>query len=113
KKEPDSTQREQNEGKALATPKSGPPKKGVPRWGMPEGGLGGKSGGGGPSPHIFYGRKEPVAYFPYLCLEICAWPQARSRRIPALTGGGISEIKNYLYFKRFSFTNIYLKEMIS
>ncbi|MGL5724724.1 hypothetical protein, partial [Cetobacterium sp.] len=36
-------------------------------WGMPEGGLGGKSGGGGPSPHIFYGRKEPVAYIPYLC----------------------------------------------
>ncbi|MGL4971132.1 MAG: hypothetical protein ACRC45_05835, partial [Cetobacterium sp.] len=61
------SRREQNEGKALATPKSGPPKKGVPRWGMPEGGLGGKSGGGGPSPHIFYERKEPVAYFPYLC----------------------------------------------
>ncbi|MGL5577911.1 MAG: hypothetical protein ACRDB7_02225, partial [Fusobacteriaceae bacterium] len=60
------SRREQNEGKALATPKSGPPKKGVPKWGMPEGGLGGKSGGGGPSPHIFYGRKEPVAYFPYL-----------------------------------------------
>ncbi|MGL6168071.1 MAG: hypothetical protein ACRC0Y_07270 [Fusobacteriaceae bacterium] len=34
---------------------------------MPEGGLGGKSGGGGPSTHIFYSRKETAAYIPYLC----------------------------------------------
>ena len=56
--------REQNEGKALATPKSGPTKRGVPWRGMPEGGLGGKSGGGGPSPHIFYERKKPATDIP-------------------------------------------------
>ncbi|MGL5279222.1 MAG: hypothetical protein ACRC8M_09175, partial [Cetobacterium sp.] len=60
------SQREQNEGKALATPKSGPTKREYLKRGMLEGGLGGKSGGGGPSPHIFYERKKPATDIPIL-----------------------------------------------
>jgi len=40
-------------------PRAVPQKREYLKWGMPEGGLGGKSGGGGPSPHIFYERKKP------------------------------------------------------
>lgn len=45
-------------------PRAVPPKREYLDGGMPEGGLGGKSGGGGPSPHIFYERKKPATDIP-------------------------------------------------
>ncbi len=105
------SQREQNEGKALATPKSGPPKKGVPRMGDAGRGAWGEERRGWPKPTHFLWKKRACGLHPISLPQICAWPQARSRRIPALTGGGISGIKNYLIYISFSYflkTSLYL-----